>query len=278
MKMLKIPLFILLTVAIGSAFIFWDNNRITVSNFTVSPENLPDSFNGFRIVQISDLHNKDFGGRLSKKIKEIKPDIIVITGDLIDFYHTDAEKSIEFIKEIQFAEMIFYVSGNHEHRIDFYPQFKQELEALGVITLDGKGFSLKLNNDEIFIAGMEDLTFFGPTILDESRAAFENKLQELVAEKGDKTGILLSHRPEIFEIYKRSGFDVVFTGHAHGGQFRLPFLGGVYIPNQGFFAEYQAGLYQHGKTSMLVSRGLGNSAFPFRIGNPPEIIVCTLEK
>ncbi len=278
MKKLKFLLCVLLVIAIGSACLFWGNNRLSVSSFTVSPENLPKSFNGFRIVQISDLHNKDFGGRLSAKIKEVNPDIIVITGDLIDFYHTDAEKSIKFIKEIQFAEMIFYVSGNHEYRIDFYPQFKQELESLGVITLDGKGFSLKLNNDEIFIAGIDDLSFFGSSVLNENLITFENKLQQLAAEKGDKTGILLSHRPEHFEIYAKSGFDVVFTGHAHGGQIRLPFLGGLFVPTQGFFPKYQSGLYQEGKTSMLVSRGLGNSIFPFRIGNPPEIIVCTLEK
>ena len=134
------------------------------------------------------------------------------------------------------------------------------------------------NGDEIVLAGMNDLTFYGSSTLDENTIVFKEMLNNLGREKGDRTGILLSHRPEIFDTYVESGFEVVLTGHAHGGQIRLPFVGGILTPNQGFFPEYDAGLYQKENTSMIISRGLGNSLFPFRIGNRPEIIVCELEK
>ena len=141
-----------------------------------------------------------------------------------------------------------------------------------------KGVTLEKDGGEIFLAGMEELTFFGGTVLDEKTVGFTEKLSALADEKGERTGILLSHRPEIFDLYVESGFELVFTGHAHGGQIRLPFIGGVLTPNQGFFPEYDAGAFEKENTTMIISRGLGNSLFPFRIGNRPEIVVCDLVK
>ena len=88
--------------------------------------------------------------------------------------------------------------------------------------------------------------------------------------------ILLSHRPEAFEDYVSSGFDLVFTGHAHGGQFRFPGIGGIFAPGQGLLPEYDAGEFRSGRTTMIVSRGVGNSIMPLRIGNPPEVVVLDI--
>ena len=275
-KFIVIALVLTILIAV---YLYWSNNSLTVGRYYVSPENLPQSFDGYRIVQISDLHNKDFGGRLIKKIRELNPDITVITGDIIDSYHTEPETALEFVEKAVGISPVYYITGNHESRLnDIYPDFRKALEKLGVTVLDGRGVTLEKDGAEIFLAGMDDLTFFGSSTLNENTIEFKETLFELASEKGERTGILLSHRPEIFDTYAESGFEIVLTGHAHGGQIRLPFVGGILTPNQGFFPEYDAGIFQKGNTSMIISRGLGNSLFPFRIGNRPEIVVCELEK
>lgn len=262
-----------------AAFIFWSNNSITVSRFSVSAENLPDSFNGCKIVQISDLHNKNFNGRLVEKIKEIAPDYIVITGDIIDSYHTRTQVSVDFISDILSVAPIYYVTGNHENRIDEYPEFKEKIKELGVNVLENETVILERNGGEkICLTGVNDFSFFGSSLLNENEIAFSEKLNELQSETGGKASILLAHRPEYFDAYAAAGYDLVFSGHAHGGQIRLPFVGGILSPGQGLFPEYTEGIYENGKTKMIVSRGLGNSLFPFRIFNRPEIVVCELEK
>ena len=265
-------------VAVFSAFLFWCNNSLTVSNYSVSPESLPDGFDGFRIVQISDLHNKNFHGRLTRKIQKLNPDIIVITGDIIDSYHTRTRVSVDFIEKIRSVAPIYYVTGNHERRIDEYPEFKAEIKKLGVNVLENENVCIERNGDEIRLTGINDINFFGSSLMDENRIAFSQKLDELNVQSGEKTNILLSHRPELFDLYAEAGYDLVFSGHAHGGQIRLPFVGGILSPGQGFFPEYSEGTHKKGKTEMIVSRGLGNSFFPFRIFNRPEITVCDLMK
>ena len=277
--MKKIIIIAIILIIVGAVYLYWGNNSLTVGRHTLSPANLPESFSGFRIVQVSDLHNKDFKGRLIRKISSLNPDIIVITGDIIDSRHTDTDIALKFAENAVNIAPVYYVTGNHESRLkDIYPEFRESLENLGVTVLDCRSVTLEKNGDEIVLAGMNDLTFYGSSTLDENTIVFKEMLNNLGREKGDRTGILLSHRPEIFDTYVESGFEVVLTGHAHGGQIRLPFVGGILTPNQGFFPEYDAGLYQKENTSMIISRGLGNSLFPFRIGNRPEIIVCELEK
>ena len=276
--MKKIILISFTIIILAAIYLFWSNNSLTASKYTVSPQNLPQSFDGYRIVQVSDLHNKDFHGRLIKKIRGYSPDIVVITGDIIDSYQTKPEIALDFAKKALEIAPVYYVAGNHESRIETYPEFRKSLENIGVTVLDCKGVTLEKEGGEIFLAGMDDLMFFGSSVINEKTVGFTEKLNALTAEKGERTGILLSHRPEIFDVYVQSGFDIVFTGHAHGGQIRLPFVGGILTPNQGFFPEYDAGIFRKGNTSMIISRGLGNSIFPFRIGNRPEIIVCDLAK
>lgn len=278
-KKIKIAVTVILLLLItASVYLYWGNTSITVSKYTLSPENLPDGFNGYKIVQISDLHNKDFGRTLIEKIQALNPDIIVVTGDIIDSYHTDTAVSAEFAKAACEIAPVFYVTGNHESRIEEYESFKAEIEDSGVNILDGKTVFLSKNSDEISLAGVDDPMFFGSAVLGEQLIGFRKELSALSEEKSEKTSILLSHKPEYFRVYAELGFDVVFSGHAHGGQIRLPFVGGIYSPGQGFFPEYTEGIYTEGKTNMIVSRGLGNSLFPFRVFNNPEIIVCELLK
>ena len=283
----------------GGLYLWWGNNSLSVTNHTVRNDAVPESFDGYRIVQLSDIHNKDFRGRLSEKVKTLSPDIIVITGDLIDSRRTNLSVSEKLINELKTVAPIYYVTGNHESRIPEYSELREILEKNGVAVLDGKNIPIERNGDAIILTGIDDATFFGSGTLNEREIIFTQRLKELAKDKGRNFGILLSHRPELIDIYAECGFDLAFTGHAHGGpehfsqymamgadlvfsghahggQVRLPFVGGILTPNQGFFPEYDAGEFKKDGLTMIVSRGLGNSVFPFRIFNRPEIIVCEL--
>ena len=260
----------------AGGYLYWGNNSLTVSRYTVVNEKIPESFDGFKIVQLSDVHNKDFGGRLSEKVKSLSPDIIAVTGDLIDSRRTDISVAEKLIEELKSIAPIYYITGNHESRIENYPELREMLEKHGVKVLDGKTVEIERGGEKITVTGIDDTTTFGSAVLGENQILFTRKLGELAQNRGG-FGILLSHRPELIDIYAEHGFDLAFTGHAHGGQIRLPFVGGVLTPNQGFFPEYDAGEFRKDSLTMIVSRGLGNSLFPFRIGNRPDIVLCELK-
>ena len=250
-----------------------------VSTISISSSRIPAAFSGFRIAQISDLHNAEFGknnAELLKLLSESRPDIIVITGDLIDANHTDAGIALCFAQESVRIAPTYYVAGNHEAASPQYDILKAGLEAAGVIVLEDETVYLERNGETIALLGLADPDFtVKGDMFGEVPAMASTKLKNLI---GDESGytILLSHRPELFETYARRGIDLVFAGHAHGGQFRLPFIGGMVAPNQGLFPQYDAGLYTDGGTSMVVSRGIGNSIIPFRFNNRPEIVLVEL--
>lgn len=277
MKKLKRFAAVFLAFVIAAAvYLYWGNNSITVTEYAVSSAKLPKSFDGYRIVQVSDLHNKDFGKKLTDKIVAAKPDIIVITGDIIDSYHTKIAVSAEFAEAVSKIAPVYYVTGNHENRIAEYSALRTQMEGMGITVLDGKTVNLEKNGGTITLSGIDDLTFFNSSMLSENRFEFKANLRSIAAETGENTSILLSHRPELLDIYAETGFDVVFSGHAHGGQIRLPFVGGLFCPDQGFFPEYTEGIHTKDGTNMIVSRGLGNSIFPLRVFNRPELVVCEL--
>ncbi len=261
---------------VGAAYLWWGNNSLSVSSYTVTNPKIPKSFEGYRIVQLSDVHNKDFGGKLSEKVKNLAPDIIVVTGDLIDSRRTDISVAEKLITELTPLAPVYFITGNHESRIEEYSDLRTVLEKNGVEVLDGKTVPIEKNGEKITLTGIDDAMFFGTGSYSEKEILFARKLEELAANKGDDFSVLLSHRPELIDIYANCGFDLAFTGHAHGGQIRLPFVGGILTPNQGLFPEYDAGEFKKDGLTMIVSRGLGNSVFPFRIGNRPDIILCEL--
>lgn len=275
--MKKILICLCIAAVAAGGYLYWGNNSLSVSSYTVKNNKIPESFRGFRIVQLSDLHNKDFKGRLSEKVKALSPDIIAVTGDLIDSRRTDISVAEKLIKELKSIAPIYYITGNHESRIGSYPELREMLENYGVTVLDGKTVEIERNGEKITLTGIDDTRFFGSDMLSECEILFSQKLKELAENRGDNFSILLSHRPELIDIYAEHGFDLAFTGHAHGGQIRLPFVGGILTPNQGFFPEYDAGEFKKGNTTMIISRGLGNSVFPFRIGNRPDVVLCELK-
>lgn len=264
-----IIVFLLITVI----WCIYDNHRLTLTTYIVSSDRLPDAFRGFRILQISDLHNANFGRNnetLIRTIANAKPDMIVITGDIVDSHRTDYDHAIHVAKAAADIAPTYYVPGNHEARIGSFGKLSQLLSDAGVTVLRNQFVRLKHEDQQLYIIGLEDQTF---TL--RQHAETLEVIKDLSPTDTPYT-ILLSHRPELFNVYVKSNVDLVLSGHAHGGQFRLPALGGLYAPGQGIFPTYDAGQFQTGNTTMIVSRGLGNSVFPFRVNNPPELVMVEL--
>ncbi|HPZ23169.1 MAG TPA: metallophosphoesterase [Bacillota bacterium] len=234
---------------------------------------MPGEFRDYRIAQVSDLHNKEFGrgnGRLLDKLRDLRPDIIVVTGDLIDSSNTNMDVAVSCVEQMADIAPVCFVSGNHERNFGQYATLKGELLAAGAQVLDNSGFILEREGEQIALLGMADPAFLG------SDSDFALELAALADAYQGMFTILLSHRPEKMSVYAACDIDLVFAGHAHGGQFRLPLLGGLVAPNQGLFPKYTRGVYELEDTSMVVSRGLGNSIIPLRLFNRPELVLVVL--
>lgn len=259
-------------------FLYLQNNLISITEVKITSSKIPSSFKGYKILQISDLHNKKFGDNqdvLIQKMKSIDPDIIAITGDLIDSKSYDAEVSMQLIREIVKKYPVYFVTGNHEQWSGKYNNLEKELKKYDVNVLRNEHVGIRKGEQEINLLGIDDPEFVtgnrdeGNIIIDEIKKA-------KIEMQPDKYNVLLSHRPEFIKEYTNERLDLVLSGHAHGGQVRLPFIGGLVAPNQGVLPKYTAGLYVEQNISMVVSRGLGNSIIPQRILNRPEIVVVQL--
>ncbi len=276
-KKTKIITIIIITLVLLSLYLYYENNILKVSNYTITNEKIPNDFNNYKIIQLSDFHNtksQKLTNDLVKEIENQKPNIIVITGDLIDANKTDIDTSINFIKRINNIAPIYFVTGNHEVSLSNYDELKEKLISNKVTILDNKVELLKMGESEINLLGIDDESFNLPPYVVNQPSV--NDILKTIAYDSNNFSILLSHRPEKFKSYTSTNIDLVLTGHAHGGQIRIPFIGGLVAPDQGFFPKYTSGKFAEDNTTMIVNRGIGNSILPFRINNRPEIIVITL--
>ena len=273
-KILRI--FIAMVFLLG--FLYYENNAVDISHYVVDNIKIPVEFDGVKILQISDLHSKSFGKnqkRLIEIVKNLKPDYIFLTGDLIDYRSNLIEPCADLIRGIKDVGPIYFVTGNHEEASKVYLTFKQMLQDNGVIILDDESAVIKKGEGKILVSGISDRE-----VLHYSNSGKSEEFRETLnslARNHDMYQILLAHRPELIDYYSEANFDLVFSGHAHGGQVRLPFLGGLVAPGQGLFPKYTENVHVVGNTSMVISRGLGNSLIPQRLFNPPEIVVVTLK-
>lgn len=256
----------------------WSDTALQLTEYTVQSPELPEAFDGFRIAQVSDLHNEEFGpdnDKLLAMLRIAQPDIIAITGDLVDSRKTNVAVSLAFVEKALEIAPCYYVTGNHESGIaEEYDRLKAALLGLGVVILENDSVILERDGETIRLLGIQDPEFEA----DHWRVFLEDVMDKNLAALSQKEGflLLLSHRPEYMDMYVQYGFHLVLTGHAHGGQFRLPWIGGLYAPGQGIFPQYEAGLFQEGDTQMIVSRGIGSSVFPLRFNNRPEVVLITL--
>ena len=269
---------ILMLLFILAVWTIWGNVTAGVTRYTVTSNRLPHSFDGYRIAVVSDLHNAQFGNnnsQLVEKIKKEHSDIIAITGDLVDSNRTDIEIAIRLVSQLTEIAPCYYVTGNHEAWIkEQYKELEKGLIAEDVVILHDNVIQLTKGGETIQIAGLDD-----PDFTDRDTCIQESILQTKISNMSlsNEYCILLSHRPETFEAYVSEDVDLVLSGHAHGGQFRVPFIGGIVAPDQGFFPEFDAGQYIKNNTVMIVSRGIGNSVIPVRFNNRPEIVIVELK-
>lgn len=259
-------------------WLYWGNESIQTTQYEVKDLKVSKGLDGVKIAQVSDLHNKAFGKnqqRLIRALAEADPDIIVVTGDVIDARRTNMEIALTFFIEALSVAPVYYVPGNHEGRIAEYEKFETAIADEGVTVLSNRTEKLDINGSEIGIAGILD-----PTFLDNNRQSDEELTEKMLNQLNftdDLFTVLLAHRPELLSVYAENEVDLVFSGHAHGGQIRIPFIGGIIAPNQGFFPSYTSGMFAEKETQMIVSRGLGNSLFPVRVNNRPELVIAILK-
>ena len=260
-------------------FCYYENNVFDITKFKISA----NVNNKIRIVHLSDLHSKEFG-KDNKRLKNIilkqKPNIVVTTGDMIDSNLRKMDEIINFLAELNKEVYLVYIPGNNEMRTEIL--YKINLNE--VIVLDNKIKEININNNKIFILGLvENRIDEGESFYEKANSRyFYNKSNLLFNELESKNGIkiILSHYPENFaaigeKSYNKYNFNIMFSGHAHGGQFILPFIGGLFAPGQGILPKYYRGIHGE-KNKLIISRGLGNSGFPLRLFNRPEVIVVDI--
>ncbi len=259
---------VLLIVITLLLFCNFQNKHLETTHYTYEAEQLGVDLDGYRIKQISDLHNAKFGKnnqKLVDRIRECAPDMIVLTGDLVDSNHTNVDRAVQFVNEIVKICPVYYVTGNHEYWLDTseYEKLMDGLVSAGVVILDNQVVEISRGDAKFRLVGLDD------------KSLADGTLEALLSDEKELT-VVLAHEPQYFARYAGTGVDLVLSGHAHGGQFRLPFVGGIVAPDQGFLPEYTAGEYYMNGTEMIVSRGLGNSVIPVRLFNYPEIVCVEL--
>lgn len=271
---------VLVIAALVIVLLMWkytDNTGLVVTEYQISNKKIPQGFRGFRIAQVADLHNTEFGennSELLSLLEESKPDIIVFTGDQVDARETNPEVVLALARQAVQIAPCYLVTGNHEGSTPINSQLNEQLREIGVNVMENEVIDLQSGNDTITLIGAADPTMSGRFLEIGQEATMDEVLTDLCAQT-EGYSVLLSHHPEFLEVYAKRGVDLVLSGHAHGGQIRIGEQG-IIAPHQGLFPKYDAGQYTEGNTTLILSRGLGNSMFPWRVNNPPELVVVEL--
>lgn len=281
-KYIKSAIVLLIVIAL-LLFCNFQNKHLETTHYTYEAEQLGVDLDGYRIVQISDLHNAKFGKnnqKLVDRIRECAPDMIVLTGDIVDSNHTNVDRAVQFVDEIVKICPVYYVTGNHEYWLEAseYDELMSGLTGAGAVILDDQVVEISRGDAKFRLVGLDDRSLSDGTLgtlLNDQAGQKEETADNENSEKKEFT-VVLAHEPQYLARYASAGVDLVLSGHAHGGQFRLPFVGGIVAPDQGFLPEYTAGEYYMDGTEMIVSRGLGNSVIPVRLFNYPEIVCVEL--
>lgn len=256
-----------LAVAAG-VYLTFQNEALTLTEYEFASDKVPQSFDGFKILHLSDIHAKrprSLHGALLRLAGNQKPDIIVITGDLIDHRSVNIPCAASLAGRLAEIAPVYYVTGNHEEQLDIsdYTEALTKLSQAGAGILDSRRVILERGEQAIALSGIFDLPVLRK---EDAEGLFEPNALNLV----------LCHRPQLGGLLAEAGVDLIFSGHAHGGQMQIPFIGGLIAPDQGFFPKYSGGIYRFGRSVMVLSRGIGNSLIPFRVNNRPEAVCITL--
>lgn len=265
-KKKRIWIWCVVIIAIA-VFCYYQNKHIVITNYEYCTSQVGKDFDGYKIVQLSDLHNAKFGKdnkRLLDKVMKCSPDMIVITGDIVDSRRM--KTTLKLVGELVKLAPVYYVTGNHEYLIDEKDAEKlfQGMTDAGVRILKDETVGITKGGSSFLLVGLDD------------KSLADDTLRTLIKDSR-QMNVVLAHEPQHLQNYSVNGADLVLTGHAHGGQFRLPFIGGVIAPDQGFFPQYTSGKHVYGNTEMIISRGIGNSVIPVRLFNYPEVVCVELK-
>lgn len=302
LRILIIIYFLILFSLIINAFL---NQGVYIKKYNLKYTNLPNEFNNYKILQLTDVHSirtKEQINQIVNKVKKQEPNIIVITGDLIDSgYYANQNSAyqtkkisvienltIKFIQELTKISKVYYVYGNHEMMLLDDPEnnkFKVKLEELGVQILNNEIHYLYEGESRIKLLGIQDpACLYKDKVYSKIEGSSSDKAKAILDDLYTKDSskeftILLAHRPECFKVYADYGIELTLSGHTHGGMLRLPFIRGIYAHPQGFFPDYSYGIYKNGNSKMIVGAGIGYSGnIHFRVYNLPEIEVINLRK
>lgn len=271
---------LILIILLGWIFIYSaiTNKKVKITHFEIENKKLPKEFNGYRITLCTDIHNESYLNKdtFFKQVEATSPDIILISGDFIDSRHTNFDISLAIARRLVTIAPTYYVTGNHEYRIKEFPMFELNLKEIGVYVLRNEVIKLQRGDSSVTLIGVDDPHFISKNIGHQNESKALNKLLDELKTNDDYT-ILLIHRPEFFEDYYQHKISLALCGHTHGGQIRIPFVGGLIAPHQGFFPKYDAGYFCKGDTQMLISKGLGSSSFPLRVNDQPELLEISLK-
>lgn len=262
MTAIYIAIICVFCVAAATLFVLFSNNCIQISRQEITTSGIEEDI---KIVHLSDLHGKSFGkdnARLIKKVAAQSPSFIAVTGDIIHKYRErDIKVALKTLERLVEIAPVLYVSGNHEMRSTKYRNFKNQIERTGATVLDDAAtFICGVSVAGVNCAHIKSGKYFG------------------LAEGDSGYKILLAHFPHYIDRYSLAGYDLTLCGHAHGGQWRVPFTKiGIFAPGQGLFPKYACGIHSCGDMRQVISRGLGNSQCPLRLFNRPEIVVITLK-
>ena len=268
-------LIILALIAAAAAFLIKDSrDDLEISRYEVKSQKLPESFDGFKIVQLSDLHGAEFGEdgmELVEKVKELEPDIIALTGDFV----TD-EGDLAAVEKLAARLVklcpVYFISGNHEFGSGLAVKVRNILERAGVKYLSNEYLTISRGEDEILLGGVEDPLAYADMLSPDELA------QKMNDAAPDAFKILLGHRNYWMTEYPELPVDLIFCGHAHGGLIRIPGVGGLIGTDRRLFPDFDAGEYNNGRYTLIVSRGLGNSVPIPRVFNRPEIVCVELTR
>lgn len=270
-KLLVISTVLLLLALLLPPFLRWQNDGLTVSRYEFRSAEVDEALDGYVIVQLSDLQDKCFGtdqAPLVKEVAALKPDLILLTGDMVDynkFNEFNLATTLTLMRGVTQIAPCYFTTGNHETAFsnEKLQEILDDFAACGVRVLLDEYTWIERDDGRFCLFGLGD----------------HLKLSETWAEavpQEDGLCLMLAHRPERIEQYTQGNVDLIFSGHAHGGQVRLPLIGGLYAPEQGWFPKLTAGMHEKNGVTMVISRGLGNSEFPQRLFNRPEIVQVTL--
>ena len=273
-----------LIVACGAALLaarlYVDNTLVEVTKYEIKNNKVPKEFNKFKIVQLSDFHSYGFEKdnlKLLEKIHEEVPDIIVITGDMVNKYDTKFEKFLNIAETLSKKYKIYYIVGNHEIRLkkEDLEYVLNKLRGFGIKILNDEKITIARKSDQVNIYGLNiPLSYY--KIINKPDNVGEVISKVLKRCREEEFNILLAHNPLFFEEYSKHNVDLTLSGHVHGGMIRLPFLGAILSPERRFFPKYSGGIYEMNNKKLIVSRGLGHSKRGIRLFNKRDLVSITL--